>query len=159
MVLPAAVIVVDAVNPWYAVVDVAKVTVGPVCVCPTGPIAVTAVVSPCVKQVPPSAKQPLVRLTPLPKEEVAPPVTARTPVERLVVVALVEVEFCAVKFCSVLDPVAVRLVVVRVGAVRVVMLPLLAVKILANIFVVVACVVVLRRRFGRKRRTRSWLPV
>ena len=56
-----------------------------------------------------------------------------------------------VTFWSVVDPVAVRLVVVRVGAVSVVMLPLLAVKILANIFVVVACVVVLRRRFGRKR--------
>ena len=51
----------------------------------------------------------------------------------------------------VLKLVLVALVIVARVPVRLPIVPLLAVKILANIFVVVACVVVLRRRFGRKR--------
>ena len=52
MVLPAAVMVVDAVSPWYAVLEVAKVMAGPAWRLPTGPIEVTAVVRPWVRQVP-----------------------------------------------------------------------------------------------------------
>lgn len=46
MVLPAAVMVVDAVRPWYAVEVVAKVIAGPVWSAPTGPMEVTAVLKP-----------------------------------------------------------------------------------------------------------------
>ena len=46
MVFPAAVIVVEAVSPWYAVLPVAKVTAGPAWSAPTGPIEVTAVLKP-----------------------------------------------------------------------------------------------------------------
>ena len=112
----------------------------------------TAVVSPCVKHVPPCAKHPpLVRLIPFAKEEVAEPVTERSPVERLVLVALVLVLLRKVMFWSVLEPLAVKFVVLSVGAVSVLMVPFVAVKMEAKSEVEVAWVVVLRARFGRKR--------
>ena len=52
MMLPLAVTVVDAVSPWYATAEVAKVTAGPDWRAPTGPMEVTALTRPWVKQVP-----------------------------------------------------------------------------------------------------------
>ena len=46
MVFPAAVMVVEAVSPWYAEDEVAKVTAGPDWSAPTGPMEVTAAVRP-----------------------------------------------------------------------------------------------------------------
>ena len=125
MVFPAAVMVVEAVRPLYAVDDVAKVTAGPDWSCPTGPTEVTAEVRPWVRQVPAYDTQPLVRLRPLLKEEVAVPEsrsavalipppnvevavpdTVNTPVESEVEVALVLVLLIAVTFWSVVLPVA-----------------------------------------------------
>ena len=52
MVFPAAVMVVEAVRPWYAVDEVAKVTAGPDWSAPMGPSEVIALVRPWVRQVP-----------------------------------------------------------------------------------------------------------
>lgn len=46
MVFPEAVMVVDAVRPWYAAAEVAKVMAGPDWSAPTGPIEVIALTRP-----------------------------------------------------------------------------------------------------------------
>ena len=56
--------VVEAVRPLKADDEVAKVMVGPVCVCPVGPIAVIPEPPPPPTQVPFIAKHPPVRLIP-----------------------------------------------------------------------------------------------
>ena len=68
MVLPAPVTVKSEPT-----VEVAKVTAGPVVVCPTGPSDVSAAVKPWVKQVPLYARHPLRRLIPFEAEVVAVP--------------------------------------------------------------------------------------
>jgi hypothetical protein len=73
IVFPVAVMVVEAVSPLNAADDVAKIIVGPVCVCPAGPMAVMPE-TPEVMQVPFTAKQPFERLMPFANVDDALPV-------------------------------------------------------------------------------------
>jgi hypothetical protein len=119
------------------VVEVARVTAGPVWREPAGPIEVTAAVRPWVRQVPLTAKHPAERFTPFAKVELAAPATFRDP--PMFAEPVMRVEVPAPVTAKVVE---VAFVVVPEVTTAFEIVAFVATKVFANRFVDVALVVV-----------------